>query len=148
MKKVIFIILWFQFISCDNQKLKNEISYLKTQNDSLINVLDTLKTKFIFDNAFVKHIVNENKPMEEGKEYEGEFYFVAYNRNDKILFKQDLSSSSDTLSKIKSGGYIYKFKAKKGTNDFHFKPLILDETAKEFRNMFFDVSISDKRVVD
>ena len=150
MKKPILIFFSFLFLSCgENQKLQNEISILKVKNDSLNGVLDKLKTKFIFDNAFVKHIVNENKPIQDGKEYTGEFYFVAYNDNDKLLFTQNSSSKTDTLSEIKSGGYVYKFKAQKGKNTFNFKPLILNETAKEFRNAsMFNVNISDQTNVE
>lgn len=155
MKKSILIFFSILLFSCgDNQKLKNEvsilelkneISILKSKNDSLNRVLDTLKTKFIFDNAFVKHIVNENKPTQEGNEYTGEFYFVAYNDDDKLLFTNISSSETDTLSEIKSGGYVYKFKAQKGKNAFNFKPLIINETAKEFRNgSFFNVNIYDE----
>ena len=150
MRKYLVILIPFLFTNCtDNESaLKNEISLLKAKNDSLNTILDTLKTKFIFDNAFIKHIVNENKPMKAGEKYQGEFYFVAYNRNDKVLFKQDQSPESDTLSKIMGGGYIYEFTAKKGANNFHFKPIILDKTAKEFRNTFFNVNISDKRIIE
>ncbi|WP_127845258.1 hypothetical protein [Psychroflexus aestuariivivens] len=146
MKKTILALSSILLLSCgDNQKLKHEISVLKNKNDSLNSVLDTLKTKFIFDNAFVKHIVNENQPIEEGNVYTGEFYFVAYNDDDKLLFTNNSSSKTDTLSGIKSGGYVYKFKAQKGKNVFNFKPLILSKTAKEFRNSsFFDVNISDQ----
>lgn len=138
------------FLSCNNEseKLRQEIYSLKAEKDRLNTVLDTLKTKFIFDQVFVVNIVNDNKPMKEGEKYEGKFYFVAYNHNDRILFKQDENQKSDTLSKVIGGGYIYDFVAKKGKNNFHFKPLILDETAQEFRNLFFDVYISDNRIVD
>ena len=148
----IFFCLFFSLtlFSCTNEteNLKQEIGILKAKNDSLNTLLDTLKTKFIFDKAFVKHIVNENKPMKVGEKYEGAFYFVAYNSNDKILFKQDFNSKSDTLSNIREGGFIYEFIAKKGENNFHFKPLILNEVSIEFRNTFFDVNISDRRIVD
>lgn len=146
MKKNILILSSLLLFSCfDNQVLKKEIAILQSKNDSLNLVLDTLKTKFIFDNAFVKNIVNENKSTLEGNEYTGTFYFVAYNDDDKLLFTNVSSSKKDTLSEIKSGGYIYKFKAKNGENVFNFKPLILSKTAKEFRNgNFFDVNISDR----
>lgn len=151
MEKYLFLLFSLTLFSCNNEteNLKQEIGILKAKNDSLNTVLDTLKTKFIFDKAFVINIVNENEPMKVGEKYEGKFYFVAYNYNDRILFKQDSSSESDTLSKIKGGGYTYEFIAKKGENNFHFKPLILDETAREFfNNVFLDVNISDKRIVD
>jgi hypothetical protein len=150
MKKIFFLFFFITLLSCTNESenLKQEIVILKAKNDSLNTILDTLKTKFIFDKAFVKHIVNDNKPMKVGEKYEGAFYFVAFNSNDKILFKQDLNSKPDTLSNIRDGGYTYEFIAKKGKNNFHFKPLILNKTSKEFSNTFFDVNISDTRIVD
>jgi len=150
MKKYFYLFFFISVLGCTNQNedLKREILILKAHNDSLNIILDTLKTKFIFDKAFIKHIVNENKPMKVDEKYEGEFYFVAYNNNDRILFTQNSIAKPDTLSKIRGGGYIYEFTAKKGANDFHFKPLILDKTAKEFRNRFFDVNISDNRIID
>jgi len=150
MKKKLLLLLPLIFLNCTNNEsvLKEKITKLKMRNDSLNIILDTLKTKFIFDNAFVKHIVNENKPMKVGQKYEGEFYFVAYNKNDKILFSQNSNSKPDTLTEVSGGGYIYEFTAKKGENYFHFKPMILNKTAKEFRNPFFDVNISDKKIIE
>jgi|SRR5690554_43937 len=138
MKKTYLFILPFLFLSCDQEKeLKQEISYLKAQKDSLNTVLDSLKTKFIFDQAFIVNIINDNKPMKEGQEYEGKFYYVAYNLNDKLLFKQYSNSIPDTLNKsnLKGAGYVYNFIAKKGKNNFYFNPLILDKDALEFSNI-------------
>jgi hypothetical protein len=149
MRKLYFLFIIVFTMSCsDNDKYKEEIAQLRSQNDSLNTVLDTLKTKFIFDHAFVKHIVNHNKPLEFGKNYQGEFYFVAYNEADKLLFKQKTENKFDTLIEVKGGGYIYNFIAKEGENDFYFKPYIIDETAKEFRNgSFFDVQMADSRTL-
>lgn len=149
MKNFLYLILSIAAVNCGNESenLKREMAILKAENDSLKTELDTLKTKFVFDKAFVKHIVNENKPMKAGEQYEGAFYFVAYNNSDRLLFTQDLGAKPDTLSQMKGGGYTYEFTARKGENNFHFKPL-LKGTSEDFRNIFFDVAISDKRVVD
>ncbi|WP_318643355.1 hypothetical protein [Flavobacterium ardleyense] len=150
MKNKLLLLLPLIFLNCTNNEsiLKEEITKLNMKNDSLKIVLDTLKTKFIFDRAFVKHIVNENKPMKVGQKYEGELYFVAYNNYDKILFRQNSNLKPDTLSEVIGGGYKYEFTAKKGENNFYFKPMILNKTAKEFRNPFFDVNIADKKIIE
>ena len=151
MKKYLFLLFSLTLLSCNDEteNLKQEIGILKAKNDSLNIVLDTLKTKFIFDKASIINIVNDNERMIVGKKYEGKFYFVAYNYNDRLLFKQSADSKSDTLLQIRGGGYTYEFIAKKGENHFFFNPLILDETAREFSNSYLDgTTIFDKRIVD
>lgn len=127
--------------SCDNSNTKEKISFNKKSQveknkvDSLQNIIDTLKTKYIFDKMLVLNIVNKNKPLIAGEEYTGKFYFVAYNEDDRVLFSQKaIPKKMDTLSKIDIGGYIYNFIAKKGENKFYFQPLVKDTFAKQFEN--------------
>ncbi len=156
MKKIIFLFLiTIISTSCNIQKkenlsLKNQIEKEKKKVDSLQAIVDTLQTKFIFDNLKILHIPNENKALEEGKEFSGKIYFVAFNREDRILFSDKLEfKNPDTISKIDYGGFEYKSVGKKGENNFYFKALINDSISLKSRTGSFDgILMSDKIITE
>lgn len=154
MKSFFYILLVVGvLISCNDNKVYNEkIARLEKSNDSLQSILDTLKTKFIFDHAFFRHIPANNKELKVGEKYTGEFFYVAYNDDDRILFSQNSNSVSfDTLTvKRKSyAAYVYETTAKKDTNYYLFQPLIQNSFSNEFRNSSFNsIRISDIKIIE
>lgn len=103
MKKTILLISVI-FFSCNSktENFQSEIVKLKHKNDSLQNIIDTLNTKYIFDNAYlyaypiepVRNKNNENVLI---------LSFIASNKSDKIVYgtKYNLKKGSiinpDTL---------------------------------------------------
>lgn len=153
MKNILLSIFTLIIISCNNNSSSEEkISKLEKTNDSLKTILDTLKTKFIFDHAFIKHFPGKDKVLKVGEKYKGEIFFVAYNDEDRILFSQSPNSENfDTLS-VKSkwdSSYIYEAVAKNDTNKYFFKPLINDKESLKYRNSMFGngIIISDLRII-
>lgn len=153
MKRVLPIAFLIVLTSCNNNsEFEEKISRLEKTNDSLKTILDTLKTKFIFDHAFVRHIPADHKNLKVGEKYTGEFFFVAYNDEDRILFTQDKNSTNfDTLTvKRKTyAAYVYETTAKKDSNKYIFRPLIKNKTALEFKNSMYGtgIIISDSKIV-
>ena len=147
------IAILIAFTSCNNNsEFGEKISRLKKTNDSLKTILDTLKTKFIFDHAFVRHIPADHKSLKVGEKYTGEFFFVAYNDDDRVLFTQDKNATTfDTLTvKRKTyAAYVYETIAKKDSNNYIFRPLIKNRTALEFKNSMYGsgITIGDLKIV-
>jgi len=153
MKNLIFLLVLIIIFttSCDYSNkekinLENQIIPERNKVDSLQRIIDTLRTKFIFDDLTILHIPNRNQPIEEGKEYTGRIYFVAFNKEDRILFSDKLAfKNPDTISKIEYGGFEYKTVGKKGENNFYFKALINNSTSLNSRTGIFDgIQMSDK----
>ena len=61
MKKILFLILTFAIISCNSEQNDSELKLtnLQRENDSLKSIIDTLNTKYIFDNIKVRFIADE-----------------------------------------------------------------------------------------
>lgn len=153
MKQILLIAILITLTSCNNNsEFEEKISRLEKTNDSLKTILDTLKTKFIFDHAFVRHIPADHKNLKVGEKYTGEFFFVAYNNDDRVLFTQDKNSETfDTLTvKRKSNAaYVYETIAKKDTNNYIFRPLIKNKKTLEFKNSMYGIGLtfSDLKIV-
>ena len=153
MKRIIPLAILIIFASCNNNsEFSEKISRLEKTNDSLKTILDTLKTKFIFDHAYVRHIPADQKNLKVGEKYTGEFFFVAYNDEDRILFTQDRNATTfDTLTvKRKTyAAYVYETTAKKDSNNYIFRPLIRNKTALEFKNSMYGsgITINDLKIV-
>ncbi|MGG7037009.1 MAG: hypothetical protein ACI7YS_17715 [Flavobacterium sp.] len=153
MKKIMLITILIALTSCNNNsEFEQKISQLEKTNDSLKTILDTLKTKFIFDHAFVRHIPADHKNLKIGEKYTGEFFFVAYNDEDRILFTQEKNATTfDTLTvKRKTyAAYVYETTAKKDSNNYIFRPLIKNKTALKFKNSMYGsgIIISDLKIV-
>ncbi|WP_264558484.1 hypothetical protein [Flavobacterium sp. N2270] len=153
MKKIIIISLSFIIMSCnENTELSKRATELQKTNDSLMTVLNTLKTKYIFDHVFVRHIPAENKELKIGQKYTGEFFFVAYNDEDKVLFSQEKNPSFYDTLEVKrktNAAYVYESTVRKDTNNYVFKPIINNKTALEFKNSIYGSGnlIADKRIV-
>lgn len=119
--------------------LENQFQKEKKKVDSLQKIVDTLRTKFIFDNLTVLHIPNKNQPIKEGEEYSGKLYFVAFNKDDRILFSPDYPiKKPDTISKIDYGGFEYKTIGKKGKNNYYFETIINNQTSLNSQTGIFD----------
>ncbi|WP_034924811.1 hypothetical protein [Gillisia sp. CAL575] len=153
MKNIIFLLVLIIIVtaSCNysNEEkinLENQITTERNKADSLQKIIDTLRTKFIFDNLTILHVPNRNQPIEDGKKYTGKIYFVAFNKEDRILFSDKLVfKNPDTISKIDYGGFEYKTVGKKGENNFYFKALINNSTSLNSRTGTFDgIQMSDK----
>lgn len=149
MKKAI-LLLSLIFLSCSqkNDKLYNEISILKRKNDSLKSIIDTLNTKFIFDDIKNRFITSEKNTNKLGTEYEGEFVIVAYNRNDKVEFTTKLDKNGidfqkpETL-KRKFGGFQFKMKLENKENPIFIR---VKTQNKYGRNYYLDnVTFADKK---
>lgn len=153
MKRIITIAILLALTSCNNNsQFEEKISRLEKTNDSLKTILDTLKTKFIFDHAFVRHIPADHKKLKIGEKYTGEFFFVAYNDEDRILFTQDKKATTfDTLTVKRRtyAAYVYKTTAKKDSNNYIFRPIIKSKLALEFKNSMYGsgITISDLKIV-
>lgn len=151
MKKIVVSLLILAQISCTNNSgNKDEISKLRKTNDSLKTILDTLKTKFIFDHAIIKHFPGKGKVLKAGEKYQGEVFFVASNDDDRILFSQSPDFDKiDTLKSKWGSSYIYETVAKKDTNKYFFRPLIKNKLSLEFKNAMFGsgIRISDSKIV-
>ena len=152
MRKIKFVlvaslVIWTSCTNSDQDKLLLEKKIVDERNraDSLQQIIDTLRTKYIFDNLTAIHIPNEYKPIKEGQPYTGKLYFVAFNKEDRVLFSQNTDfENSDTLSKIEYGGFLYDAIGQKGENKFYFKTLIHNETSLKSRTGEFDgIHMSD-----
>lgn len=141
-------------LSCNNNNdvaLEQKIQKLERTNDSLNKLLDTLKTKYIFDNVFVRHVPSDNKSYKIGDTYKGEFYFVAFNDEDRVLFSDSKSlKDADTLS-VKGGNmgaYSYLTTVKSDTLCFLFSPIIRNKYALQFQNIgYHGLTISDEKII-
>jgi hypothetical protein len=152
MKLILLTTILIVFSSCNhNSEFEKKISRLEKTNDSLKTILDTLKTKYIFDHAFVRHIPADNKNLKVAEKYTGEFFFVAYNDDDRILFTQDENATTfDTLTvKRKThAAYVYETMAKKDSNNYIFKPLIKDKTTLDSQNLGYNgIVIKDLKII-
>ncbi len=149
MRKILLLLI-LTFLSCNqkNDELKNEISLLKRKNDSLKNIIDTLNTKFIFDDIKNRFIASEKNTNKLGTEYEGEFVIVGYNRNDKVEFTTKLGKNGidfekpETL-KRKFGGFQFKTKLENKENPIFIR---VKTHNKYGRNYFLDgMTFADKK---
>ena len=112
--------------SCESKdgNLEAEMIYLKQKNDSLQTIIDTLNTKYIFDDVFPA--VKRTKPntIENGVEYfNGEIFMMASNKSDYLLMSQKQSDEGDIISpdtlypKSMYGPGYFEFKIKVTGND-------------------------------
>ena len=124
MKKKIIIInllVLVLFMSCEKntEKLNSENESLKRANDSLLDITNQLKNKFIFDQASIRLIPSEKNSNKLGSFYEGTFVIIAYNKSDKVLFSEKLSdTNSIDLNSLKSGIYFLKITSDKNVKTF------------------------------
>ncbi len=119
MKKVLFL-LSLIFLSCNTITDKNqtEIIKLKQRNDSLQKIIDTLNTKYIFDEAILIATPSITKKNKAG-EINGMITIMANNKSQKILFsrkfdhKNNKPINPDTLNFT----FGYDFNIIKSEND-------------------------------
>lgn len=135
-KTYILISLILLLIACkqNSKSGKNYLAELKRENDSLKRIIDTLNTKFIFDNASLSSV-----PMLWKKNRDGEITayiaYVAYNKTDKILISGDSKFlNSDTLTFKKN----YEFTFNKSKVDTVYYKLI--NKTKFGKNIDYTVS--------
>ncbi len=151
MKRILYGFLLVVIVSCKDNNLEKKVLTLQKTNDSLKTILDTLKTKYIFDNVFVRQIPSESNTNKIGSTYEGEFFFVAYNDEDAVLFsgiKNDFSKADTLRIKRRTLG-IYDFETiLKDTTYFSFKPIIKNPTALQFQNLGYQGTvIVDRKII-
>ena len=152
MKRKLFtlLMLLIVIISCKDNNLEKKVVTLQKTNDSLKTILDTLKTKYIFDNVFVRQIPSEFNSNKVGSKYKGEFFFVAYNDEDAVLFTEtrDDFSNADTLRIKRRTLGSYDFETiLKDTTYFTFRPIIKNTTAVQFQNRGYQgLTITDRKI--
>jgi hypothetical protein len=150
MKRIILVILTLMLFSCNNnnEELNLEISRLKKANDSLSKITNSLKDKFVFDEARVKIIPSENNTNKIGSEYNGVFVVVAYNKNDNVEFSTEFDKgngfdlANPEILKRDFDGYHFKMKLKEKENDIHFRVNIKSKIGRNFNGL----TISDKKI--
>ena len=137
-------------IGCKDHQLEKRVATLQKTNDSLKTILDTLKTKYIFDKVFVRQIPSETNTNKIGSVYKGEFFFVAYNDEDAVLFSdiRDDFSNPDTLQIKRRTLGSYDFETiLKDTTYFSFRTVIKNPTALQFQNNGYQgLTIVDRKI--
>jgi hypothetical protein len=141
MKKII-LLLSLIFFGCNTktEKFETEIVKLKHRNDSLQNIIDTLNTKYIFDDAMLiatPSITQKNKVGE----LNGMIIIMAANKSQKILFSREFDYKKnkpiepDTLSF--TFGYDFKItKSKKDT--IYYETIGKPKYGREIEKRFTD----------
>ena len=139
------------FSSCNDnsEQLRNQVKKLEATNDSLLNITNSLKDKFVFDQARVKIVPSEKNSNKIGSEYVGTFVVIAYNERDEILFSTEMDKSNFELKnpiKLKRGfdGYEFKMNLKQKVNDIHFKVNLKNRLGRGFDGII----ISDKKIAN
>gem|GEM_PF-5945176 len=125
---------------------------LQRKNDSLTTILDTLKTKFIFDRVYIRQIPSTENSDKPGSKYKGEFVFVGYNKEDVVLFGNDKDNFSNaqpiSVRKGALGAYGFETILEKDTTTFAFRPMIKSPTALQFRNAGYNgITFVDRKVL-
>ena len=152
MKKIILFIFSLTAISCNrnNEELNSEINQLKKINDSLINITNSLKDKFVFDEAIVKIIPSEKNTNKIGSEYNGDFVVIGYNKNAQVEFstkldrKNGIEFINPEILKRDSDGYHFKMRLTEKENDIHFRVNLKSKFGRNFDGL----TISDKKIAN
>lgn len=151
MKKILLFLI-FTLVSCNSQNNDSElqISRLQRKNDSLKSIIDTLNSKFIFDDIKVRFIANEKNSNKLNSEYEGEFVIVAYNRNDQIKFATELEENkvdfkNPKILKRDFGSYPFKLNLKNQENDVFVEIISGNKYGKN--NVFDGITFADKKTI-
>ena len=150
--KIILLLLTFIFLSCNSKIDNSEIKIIELQkrNDSLKSIIDTLNSKFIFDDIKVRFIASEKNINKLNSDYSGEFVIVAYNREDKIKFATELEVNkvdfkNTEFLKRDFGGYPFKLKLKNKENDIFVQIVSGNKYGKN--HTFDGITFADKKVV-
>tara|TARA_R110000868_G_scaffold335029_1_gene595756 strand:+ start:48 stop:506 length:459 start_codon:yes stop_codon:yes gene_type:complete len=127
MKKLILIIcLPIVFFSCQNknqtEKLVTEINELKKRNDSLVNIVNGIKEKYVFDNVAVRTIPSYKNTDKLNSLSRNEIVFIAYNDGGKsrVMFNESQEKGTgykDTLQ-MENGAFILERKLTEEKNFF------------------------------
>jgi hypothetical protein len=151
MKKTL-LLLTIVFLSCNSKIDNSEIKIVELQkrNDSLKSIIDTLNSKFIFDDIKVRFIANENNNNKLNSDYNGEFVIVAYNHKDKIKFATELEANkadfkNPEILKRDFGGYPFKLKLKNQENDIFVQIVSGNKYGKNYT--FDGITFADKKTV-
>jgi len=141
MKKLTIIIIFpFLFFSCQNinktEKLEAEIQELKTQNDSLENIVNRIKEKYVFDNITVRTIPSYKNTDKLNSIHKQEIVFIGYNDDgrSRVMFNANQEKGvgrQDTL-KIEKGAFILERKLTEEKNYFNGWA----ETSSEYGKVF------------
>ncbi|WP_047414164.1 hypothetical protein [Cellulophaga sp. Hel_I_12] len=127
MKKLIaIIVLPLLFINCQNNertaKLETEIEGLKRRNDSLVNIVNGIKEKYVFDNVAVRTIPSYKNTDKLNSISRNEIVFIAYNDEGKsrVMFNESQEKGAkykDTLQ-MENGAFILERKLTEEKNFF------------------------------
>lgn len=115
-RNIIFIsICYTLLVGCENTGQKIAIKNLEKKNDSLINILDHLNQKYIFDSISIRDIPSHQNSYQKNSEVVGEIVIVGFNKNEKtnVILTDSIGYdpeiilyNPDTLE-IKNGGFVY-----------------------------------------
>lgn len=141
MKKLITtILLPLLFINCQHNnrtvKLKAEIEGLKKRNDSLENIVNGIKDKYVFDNIAVRTIPSYKNTDKLNSISRNEIVFIAYNNDGKsrVMFNESQEKGTgykDTLE-MENGAFILERKLTQEKNFFSG----LVETQNDYGKVF------------
>lgn len=120
-KIIVSVCLFLVIVGCHSDpNTSKDIEILTRERDSLKALIDTLNTKYIFDEASLTTI-----PILWKKHHKGEIVamvgYVAFNKNDRILFSTESDFSVvDTLRGIDH----FEFKIKRSDADTVYYKLV------------------------
>ena len=150
MKYLLLIFLLLIISSCENEKkenFKDQLESLKTENDSLKNIISEINSKYVFDSISFREIYSKNNKYELNADFEMEILVVAYNPKKSYFIKYDSivnnkKVNADTLEQS-NGGFKYKTKLTKEINDIWIEMNIENEFGKNRKAVLLE-TISTK----
>ena len=110
--KILILLSTLSLSSCLNNNSEERLVKLQKENDSLTSIVQSLKGKFIFDNAQVRVIPSIYNQEKVGTKFRGEIVVVGYNKNDYALLNGDFNMKSfkyENADTIRSSNEGYKF---------------------------------------
>ena len=92
-KNIIFLFLILLFLSCSNtnqeEKDNLRIEALKSENDSLKNILSELNNKYIFDSISLHNVYNKKNTYDLNSNFEMELMVIGYSPNKSYFVAYD-----------------------------------------------------------
>lgn len=123
--------------NCNTDKTyENKNLELKKQNDSLINILNLIKNKYVFDSISIQQRSNEKNTKKINSTYESDFFVVGFGLNNLDFTKYDSISYNPlklyNKSTLENSEGIYKLKMKldKKLNSFNIRMTLNSDYGK------------------
>lgn len=148
-KNITLLILISTIFGCNEMNRTENLLYkveeLKTENDSLKNIISTLNQKYIFDEVTVRHIPSNTNNYKLNSEYEAEIVVVGYNRRkDSIISFPEKECLVERMCNpytltYSNGGIQIKTKLDKNKNWLQFKMSTEAKYGKKFERTVSDL---------